>query len=77
MDRSRRLEVALPAFVMVGGSVLMGMVFMSPLIPSGAVSGFVAAIAAALVGVLLIVAASEATVPLRRRILASMREGRE
>ena len=77
MDRSRRREVALPAFVMVGGSVLMGMVFMSPLIPSGAVSGFVAAIAAALVGVLLIVAASEATVPLRRRILASMREGRE
>jgi hypothetical protein len=29
------------------------------------------------VGVLLIVAASEATVPLRRRILASVREGRE
>ena len=74
MDRSRRLEVALPAFVMVGGSVLMGMVFMSPVIASGAVNGFVAA---ALVGVLLIVAASEATVPLRRRILASMREGRE
>ena len=77
MDRSRRLEVALPAFVMVGGSVLMGLVFMSPLIPSGAASGFIAAAAAALVGVLLIVLASEATVPLRRRILASVREGRE
>ena len=77
MDRSRRLEVALPAFVMVGGSVLLGMVFMSPLIASGAVRGFGAAIAAALVGVLLIVIASEATVPLRRRIMANMREGRE
>lgn len=47
------------------------------MIMSGAVAGFVAAIAAALVGVIIIVAASEATVPLRRRILASMREGRE
>lgn len=77
MDRSRRLEVAVPAFVMVGGAMLLGMLFMSPMIMSGAVAGFVAAIAAALMGVLIIVAASEATVPLRRRILANMREGRE
>ena len=77
MDRSRRLEVIVPAFVMVGGSVLLGMVFMSPLISSGAVSGFIAATVAALVGVLLIVAASEATVPLRRHILVAIAEGRE
>ena len=31
----------------------------------------------AIVGVMLIVVASEATVPLRRRILSSVREGRE
>ena len=32
MDRSRRLEVAIPAFVMIVGSMLLGMVFMSPML---------------------------------------------
>ena len=77
MDRSRRLEVAIPAFVMIVGSMLLGMVFLSPLLAADGAKGVLVALASALVGVLLIVAASEATVPLRRRILASVREGRE
>ena len=77
MDRSRRLEVAIPAFVMIVGSMLLGMVFMSPMLAAGAGKGFLIALASALAGVVLIVAASEATVPLRRRILAGVREGRE
>ena len=77
MDRSRRLEVAIPAFVMIVGSMLLGMVFLSPMLAAGAVKGFLVALASAIVGVILIVAASEATVPLRRRILAGVREGRE
>ena len=77
MDRSRRLEVAIPAFVMIVGSMLLGMVFLSPLLAADGGKGVLVALASALVGVLLIVAASEATVPLRRRILASVREGRE
>ena len=77
MDRSRRLEVAIPAFVMIVGSMLLGMVFLSPMLAAGAVKGFLIALATAIVGVVLIVAASEATVPLRRRILAGVREGRE
>ena len=77
MDRSRRLEVAIPAFVMIVGSMLLGMVFMSPMLAAGAGKGFLIALASAIVGVILIVVASEATVPLRRRILASVREGRE
>ena len=77
MDRSRRLEVAIPASVMIVGSMLLGMVFMSPMLAAGAVKGFLVALATAIVGVVLIVAASEATVPLRRRILAGVREGRE
>ena len=77
MDRSRRLEVAIPAFVMIVGSMLLGMVFMSPMLAAGAGKGFLIALASAIVGVVLIVVASEATVPLRRRILAGVREGRE
>ena len=77
MDRSRRLEVAIPAFVMIVGSMLLGMVFLSPLLAADGAKGVLVALASAFVGVLLIVAASEATVPLRRRILASVREGRE
>ena len=77
MDRSRRLEVAIPAFVMIVGSMLLGMVFMSPMLATGAGKGFLIALASAIVGVVLIVVASEATVPLRRRILAGVREGRE
>ena len=77
MDRSRRLEVAIPAFVMIVGSMLLGMVFLSPMLAAGAGKGFLIALASALAGVVLIVAASEATVPLRRRILAGVREGRE
>ena len=77
MDRSRRLEVAIPAFVMIVGSMLLGMVFMSPMLAAGAGKGFIIALASAIVGVILIVVASEATVPLRRRILAGVREGRE
>ena len=77
MDRSRRLEVAIPAFVMIVGSMLLGMLFLSPLLAADGAKGVLIALASAIVGVLLIVAASEATVPLRRRILASVREGRE
>ena len=77
MDRSRRLEVAIPAFVMIVGSMLLGMVFMSPMLAAGAGKGVLIALASALVGVMLIVVASEATVPLRRRILSGVREGRE
>jgi hypothetical protein len=50
---------------------------MSPMLAAGAVKGFLVALASAIAGVVLIVAASEATVPLRRRILAGVREGRE
>ena len=77
MDRSRRLEVAIPAFVMIVGSMLLGMVFMSPMLASGGAGGVLVALASAFLGVLLIVVASEATVPLRSRILAGVREGRE
>ena len=44
---------------------------------SGAGKGVLIALASAIVGVVLIVVASEATVPLRRRILSGVREGRE
>ena len=77
MNRSRRLEVAIPAFVMIVGSMLLGMVFMSPMLAANGAKGVFVALGSALAGVLLIVVASEATVPLRRRILASVREGRE
>lgn len=77
MDRSRRLEVAIPAFVMIVGSMLLGMVFMSPMLAADGAVGVFVALGSALAGVVLIVVASEATVPLRRRILASVREGRE
>ena len=62
---------------MIVGSMLLGMVFMSPMLAAGGGMGFLIALASALAGVILIVVASEATVPLRRRILAGVREGRE
>ena len=62
---------------MIVGSMLLGMVFMSPMLAADGAVGVFVALGSALAGVVLIVVASEATVPLRRRILASVREGRE
>ncbi len=70
LDFSRRLEVAVPAVIMIGGGVLAGMLFMLPIAVSANLVGAVAGVLGfVVVGVVLILQGSEATRPLRERLL--------
>ncbi|CAL8900615.1 FtsX-like permease family protein [Kocuria varians] len=72
LDASRRAEVGIPAVLVTMGSLGMGLLFISPVMVSqnlwGAVVGLVAFM---LVGLGLVLLGSEATRPLRRRLLAA------
>ena len=76
LDRSRRLEIMLPAVLMIGGALVLGLCFMSPVLTMGvSFSSMGIFIGMTAGGVALILLASESTGPLRRRLLSDMREG--
>ncbi|WP_115728288.1 ABC transporter permease family protein [Actinomyces culturomici] len=82
LDEARRREILLPALLLVGGSTCVGLVFLAPV--GLAVTGPVALAKALLaLGIFLvaslavIVAASEATRPMRARLLAEESAPRE
>jgi hypothetical protein len=70
LDRSRRLEVGVPAVTLICGSVALGLLFISPMLSVGGTAGpFVAVAGFTVVGIAVILAASETTRPLRSRLL--------
>ena len=71
LDRSRRLEVAVPAVLLTGGAVGLGLVFALPMGAQveGATDGIVVVVSCVVAGVAVILAASETTRPLRRRLV--------
>jgi hypothetical protein len=70
LDRSRRLEVGVPAVTLICGSVALGLLFISPMLSIGGAAGpFVAVAGFTVVGIAVILAASETTRPLRSRLL--------
>jgi len=70
LDRSRRLEIGVPAVVLIGGATMLGLVFTSPIVAATGVIGPLVAVAGfAVAGVVVILAASETTRPLRTRLL--------
>lgn len=71
LDRSRRLEIGIPALAMLGGAMGLGILFMLPVMAAGnPLMGLATVLGFALGGVALILAASEATVPLRKKLLS-------
>ena len=66
----------LPAVLMIGGALVLGLCFMSPVLTMGvSLSSMGIFIGMTAGGVALILFASESTGPLRRRLLSDMREG--
>lgn len=71
LDRSRRLEIGVPAVLMLGGAMGFGLLFMLPVMSAGnPLMGLVTVLGFAVGGVTLILLASEATRPLRQKLLS-------
>lgn len=78
MDRARRIEIGVPALLMIPGSMLIGFLFIIPIASGAGLWGTLGALLATAVGgVALILAASELSAPLRRAILEEARESNE
>ena len=78
MDRARRIEIGVPALLMIPGSMLIGFLFIIPIAGQAGLWGTLGALLATAVGgVALILAASELSAPLRRAILEEARESNE
>ena len=78
MDRARRIEIGVPALLMIPGSMLIGFLFIIPVVGGAELWGTLGALLATAVGgVALILAASELSAPLRRAILEEARESNE
>lgn len=76
MDRSRRIEILLPALLMIGGAMSLGIMFMSPvMLLSAGLAPMLILVGMTVLGIGLIMLASEATGPLRRKLLSDLREG--
>ena len=78
MDRARRIEIGVPALLMIPGSMLIGFLFIIPVVGGAELWGTLGALLATAVGgVALILAASELSAPLRRAIVEEARESNE
>ena len=78
MDRARRIEIGVPALLMIPGSMLIGFLFIIPIAGQAGLWGTLGALLATAVGgVALILAASELSAPLRRAILEEAHESNE
>lgn len=76
MDRARRIEILLPALLMIGGAMSLGIVFMSPIMAlSAGLAPMLILVGMTVLGIGLIMLASEATGPLRRKLLSDLHEG--
>ena len=76
MDRARRIEILLPALLMIGGAMSLGILFMSPvMLLSAGLAPMLILAGMTVLGIGLIMLASEATGPLRRKLLRDLREG--
>lgn len=76
MDRSRRIEILLPALLMIGGAMSLGILFMSPvMLLSAGLAPMLILVGMTVLGIGLIMLASEATGPLRRKLLSDLHEG--
>ena len=76
MDRARRIEILLPALLMIGGAISLGIVFMSPIMAlSAGLAPMLILVGMTVLGIGLIMLASEATGPLRRKLLSDLHEG--
>ena len=76
MDRARRIEILLPALLMIGGAMSLGILFMSPLmVLSAGLAPMLILVGMTVLGIGLIMLASEATGPLRRKLLSDLHEG--
>ena len=76
MDRARRIEILLPALLMIGGAMSLGILFMSPvMLLSAGLAPMLILVGMTVLGIGLIMLASEATGPLRRKLLSDLHEG--
>ena len=76
MDRARRIEILLPALLMIGGAMSLGILFMSPVMAlSAGLAPMLILVGMTVLGIGLIMLASEATGPLRRKLLSDLHEG--
>ena len=76
MDRARRIEILLPALLMIGGAMSLGILFMSPVMAlSAGLAAMLILVGMTVLGIGLIMLASEATGPLRRKLLSDLHEG--
>ncbi|QWW19598.1 ABC transporter permease [Schaalia sp. 19OD2882] len=70
LDRARRTEVLLPALVLIGGGVGVGIVFVAPMLSGQGVAAALAwTLPVTLLGILVVVVATEVVAPVRRRVL--------
>lgn len=70
LDSSRRLEIGVPAGVTTLGGMVLGIVFISPVLVAGGLFTAATLLGWGVLSVVLILAASECTRPLRARLLA-------
>jgi len=72
LDSARRTEVGVPALTVTAGSLGLGLLFISPVLAGqGALEAILGVVAFGVVGLVVVLAGSEAARPLRRRLLAT------